>query len=193
MSISRGAKLDDRSGPSRSIELRAVSTGTHKVCSTAKPRASVPGLQVKLTDRLPPVSGVGLQLGADKLCYAVRAFDPHIAFGVPTDGADEPARQAVAVGVRGGNAVFQPDETAVHSTDPQCSGTTFVQREDAITPETRSTCQVENPETLAIKAREPPECAYPEVAVVVLQQCIHGVLRQSLLRLPDRGEVLRRI
>ena len=170
--------------------MEPSATETHKVCSTAKPHASVPRLEVKLPDRLPPVSGVSLQLGAGKLGYAARAFDPHVPFGISTDGLDEAARQAVALGVGGGNAVFQPDE-AVLSTDPQYSGTTFVQTEDLVIAETRSTPRVENPEALAIKAREPPEGAYPEIAAMILQDRIHRVLRQTLLRLPNRGDVLR--
>ena len=116
------------------------------------------------------MSGVGLQLRTVKVRYSPRRVDPNVPFGISTDRADEPARQAVAVGVSGGNAVFQPEETPVHGTDPQDSGTTFVEREDVIIAETRSTRRVENLEALAIKAGEPPECAYPEIAVVILQQ-----------------------
>ena len=122
-----------------------------------------------------------------------RSVDPDLPFGIAADGADEPAWQAVAFGVCGGNTIIQPDETAIHSADPQYSGATFVQRENLIAAETWRIRRIENREALAIKAREPPECADPEIAVVVLQHRIHRVLRQTLFRVPNRGDVLRRM
>jgi hypothetical protein len=87
----------------------------------------------------------------------------------------------------------QAHKTAAGTTDPQHSRATFIQRDYRNGAETRHIPWAQNSEAFAIEAGEPSECAYPEIAVVILRQRIHGVLGQSLLRLPDSGEVLRRI
>ena len=148
----------------------------------------------ELADRFSPVSGVGLQLRAGKACYAARGVDPELPFGILADGVDEPARQAVALRVGGGNAVIQPDETAIPSADPQHLRSDFrAERGSLIAAQTRNIRRAEHSEAHAIEAHEPSGCGQPEIALMVLHHVVDRVLRQTLLRLPDRGDVLRRI
>ena len=140
------------------------------------------------------MSGIGFQLCAGKIRYtSVCSIDPNLPLNISPDRRDPPVWQTVALAVSGGNTVLQPDETAIHCADPQCPGATFVQRKDLIAAKTWSIRRIENRKAIAIKAREASESAYPEITVVVLQHRIHGVLRQTLLRVPNPCDVLRRL
>ena len=121
----KNGRLEDSQGRNG-----AIGPETQNFLSGAKPHASVPRLQEKLPNRFPPVSGVSFQFCAGKTCYAPRSVDPHVTFSIVADGADGPARQAVVFGIGGGNTIIQPDETAVHSADPQHSGAGLVQRQN---------------------------------------------------------------
>src|SRR5208283_2825960 len=105
----------------------AIGSETHNILSATEPRASVPRLQKKFPDCFPAVSGIGFQLGAGKMRYPPAcSVDPDLPFGVAADRSDPSAWQAVVFGVGGGNTILQPDQTAVHSADPQNPGATFV-------------------------------------------------------------------
>src|SRR5208282_2796104 len=135
-------------------------------------------LQKEFPDRSSAVGGIGFQLCAGKMGYTPRcSVDPDVPFAIAADRSDPPVWQAVAFGICGGNTILQPNETAIHSADPQCPGATFVQRDNLIAAETWRIRRIEKCEARAIKACEPPERAYPDIAAVVLQHRIHRVLR----------------
>src|SRR5208282_1896101 len=170
----------------------AIGCETHNILSATEPPASVPRLQKKFPDCFSALSGICFQLCAGKTRYTPRCrVNPDLPFGIAADRSDPPVWQAVAFGVGGANTILQPDETAIHSADPQCPGATFVQRDNLIAAETWRIRRIEKCEARAIKACEPPERAYPDIAAVVLQHRIHRVLRQTLFRVPNPCDVLR--
>ena len=147
----------------------------------------------ELADRFSAVSGVDLQLPAGTARYAADRVDPELAFGILADGPDVSARQAVAIQVCSDGASIQPDETAIPGADPQLSGAACVQRLESAGLETRKIFPAEDSEAHSVEARESPIRGYPEIALPVLHSRTDRVHRQTLFRLPNRGDVRRRI
>src|SRR4029434_9798304 len=171
----------------------SIRPDAHHLSSGAKPHgAAMTLLPEKLEYRCSAMSRVRLQSGSDEPRHAPRRVDPHGAVAILTDGADEVARQTVALGVGHCNAVAKARQASVDGADPQVSGPALGHVQNASAAEPTAVCRAENGEALAIEARQPTERPDPEIALWVLQHGVDGVLRQALFRLPDFGDVLRR-
>src|SRR4029450_4715090 len=100
-------------------------------------------------------------------------------------------RQPAPPGVGPGNAVAKARQASADGADPQISGPALGHVQNASAAESTAVCRVENGEALAIEARQPTERPDPEIALLVLQDGVDGVLRQTLFGLPNSGDVLR--
>jgi hypothetical protein len=111
---------------------RAIRPEAHNIKSRTEPHASIPRLKKELTDRLPVASAIGLELTFCKTSDASGGVDPELPSGILANRIDEYGRQPVALRVRCGNTIVQPNESAALRADPQISGAVLVQSGDPV-------------------------------------------------------------
>src|SRR5579859_664674 len=99
--------------------------------------------------------------------------------------------QTILCSVGGELACSVTHEAAAKRADPESSFTILIKNADIVVPDRVCVCLIEDLELKPVKAHQPFLGADPKIAVAGLKQRLDAVLRQAVLRAPNRMDVLR--
>src|ERR1700733_6560338 len=128
---------------------------------------------------------MGLCARSTKIAKApIVGADPKGAFAIFVDRAHKPIAQSIPQAVSMKSTRLVAQQTAAFSANPQAAIPGGQQREDAILFELGGVLVIEDRESRAIEAQQAACGSNPQAVVRSLRKGLHGLFRQTVLRLP---------
>ena len=132
-----------------------------------------------------PAFPVGDQLIAAQLAQAAAGSYPQVSVAIANDGVNHLSREFVPRRDALEFSILKPDQAPQGCADPQRTVGVGVQSLGIAVAKRGSVLPIEHLKLHSVKADEPLLSSKPEVAVLGLCDGLNGVLRETILNLPD--------